>query len=286
MPQVKKKKKPEKPEPPKWYHMLGAGVAGVSAFALANILARKLAQRGRPSGSQPIAMPEPQLPGVASPIPMPSPKLTGPPAIPMPEPKFSAAKKDMPDFLDQDRPEKVKDIYSALKRDHPEMSAEMKARIASRQGKKGKQKQGPPYKAPIGKDAGLIELPKEVQDLLLSMPESGMGYQTILNCTHLQTGALHKDAGGAGLIRGLATADKAFGFAGGAQGTQAIGAPTSTIKDMTNNPLSIPSYASNATDLASVAGGALAKAPAVAARVAPIASRVAQAAPGVARVVS
>ena len=51
--------------------------------------------------------------------------------------------KDMPDFLDQDRPVKVKEIYSALKRDHPDMPAEMKARIAARQGKKGKQHQGP-----------------------------------------------------------------------------------------------------------------------------------------------
>ena len=60
-----------------------------------------------------------------------------------------AARKAMPDFLDQDRPESVKAIYRALKRDHPDMPAEMKARIASRQGKPGHQKQGPPYKAPI-----------------------------------------------------------------------------------------------------------------------------------------
>lgn len=52
-------------------------------------------------------------------------------------------------FLKQDRSEKVKEIYSALKRDHPSMPAEMKARIAARQGKPGKQKQGPPYKGPI-----------------------------------------------------------------------------------------------------------------------------------------
>lgn len=54
-------------------------------------------------------------------------------------------------FTKQDRPEKVKEIYRALKRDHPEMSAEMKARIASRHGKPGKQKQGPPYSGPISK---------------------------------------------------------------------------------------------------------------------------------------
>lgn len=59
------------------------------------------------------------------------------------------AKKDMPGFLEQDRPKKVKEIYSALKREHPDMPAEMKARIAARQGKRGKQKQGPPYKGPI-----------------------------------------------------------------------------------------------------------------------------------------
>jgi hypothetical protein len=60
---------------------------------------------------------------------------------------------DMPPFLKQDRPGKVKEIYRALKRDHPDMPAEMKARIAARQGKRGKQHQGPPYKAPI-KTAG------------------------------------------------------------------------------------------------------------------------------------
>lgn len=42
--------------------------------------------------------------------------------------------KDMPDFLDQDRPKKVKEIYKALKRDHPEYSAGKKARIASSKG--------------------------------------------------------------------------------------------------------------------------------------------------------
>lgn len=61
------------------------------------------------------------------------------------------AKKDMPSFTEQDRPKKVKEIYRALKEEHPEMSAEMKARIASRQGKKGHQRQGPPYKEPIKK---------------------------------------------------------------------------------------------------------------------------------------
>ena len=67
------------------------------------------------------------------------------------------AKKDMPSFTSQDRPESVKKIYRALKRDHPEMPAEMKARIAARQGKPGKQKQGPPYKGPIKSAATGIE---------------------------------------------------------------------------------------------------------------------------------
>lgn len=60
---------------------------------------------------------------------------------------------DMPPFLKQDRPEKVKEIYRALKREHPEMPAEMKARIAARQGKPGKQHQGPPYKGPLTKES-------------------------------------------------------------------------------------------------------------------------------------
>lgn len=59
------------------------------------------------------------------------------------------AKRDMPSFTEQDRPEKSKEIYRALKRDHPEMPAAVKARIAARQGKPGKQHQGPPYKAPL-----------------------------------------------------------------------------------------------------------------------------------------
>lgn len=62
---------------------------------------------------------------------------------------------DMPHFLDQDRPAKVKEIYSAIKRDHPDMPAEMKARIAARKGKKSPESRKPPetggpkYKAPI-----------------------------------------------------------------------------------------------------------------------------------------
>ena len=40
------------------------------------------------------------------------------------------SKKDMPAFTDQDRPAKVKEIYLALKRDHPGWPAGKKARIA------------------------------------------------------------------------------------------------------------------------------------------------------------
>jgi hypothetical protein len=68
---------------------------------------------------------------------------------------LKVAKHGMPHFTDQDRPKKVKEIYRAIKRDHPEMPAAMKARIASRQGKKGKQHQGPPYKGPLTKTAFL-----------------------------------------------------------------------------------------------------------------------------------
>jgi hypothetical protein len=41
----------------------------------------------------------------------------------------------MPHFTDQHRPAKVKEIYRALKRDHPEYSAGKKARIGSSRGK-------------------------------------------------------------------------------------------------------------------------------------------------------
>jgi hypothetical protein len=58
-------------------------------------------------------------------------------------------------FLKQDRPAKVKEIYKALKRDHPNMPAEVKARIAARKGKKSPESRKPPetggpaYKAPL-----------------------------------------------------------------------------------------------------------------------------------------
>ncbi len=67
------------------------------------------------------------------------------------------AARDMPSFLRQDRPESVKKIYRALKKDHPGMPAAMKARIAARHGRPGKQHQGPPYAAPLTeKTSGVI----------------------------------------------------------------------------------------------------------------------------------
>lgn len=65
-------------------------------------------------------------------------------------------------FLKQNRPAKVKEIYRALKRDHPDMPAGMKARIASRKGnpdpqmRKSPKHGGPPYKGPLTKGAGLV----------------------------------------------------------------------------------------------------------------------------------
>ena len=49
------------------------------------------------------------------------------------------------------KPAKVKEIFRALKRDHPGMSAEKKARIALRRGSKSKEERrpGPPYEAPL-----------------------------------------------------------------------------------------------------------------------------------------
>lgn len=67
---------------------------------------------------------------------------------------YGLEKKAKP-FLEQDRPPKVKEIYKALKRDHPEMPAGKKARIAIRKARKTPQARkspkhgGPPYKAPI-----------------------------------------------------------------------------------------------------------------------------------------
>lgn len=42
--------------------------------------------------------------------------------------------KDTSHFTEQDRPDKVKDVYRALKREHPEYPAELKARIAASKG--------------------------------------------------------------------------------------------------------------------------------------------------------
>jgi len=63
------------------------------------------------------------------------------------------AAKDMPSFTAQDRPKKVKEIYKAIKREHPGMPAEMKARIAARRGSSSpkKRKAGPPYKGKLAR---------------------------------------------------------------------------------------------------------------------------------------
>jgi hypothetical protein len=65
----------------------------------------------------------------------------------------------MPSFLKQERPEGVKHIYRAmtrrsenmreLKKRYGSRAKEVAARVAARQGKRGKQHQGPPYKEPI-----------------------------------------------------------------------------------------------------------------------------------------
>lgn len=49
------------------------------------------------------------------------------------------------------KPAKVKEIYRAIKREHPEYPAEFKARIAFRKGSKSKEarKEGPPYEGPL-----------------------------------------------------------------------------------------------------------------------------------------
>lgn len=60
-----------------------------------------------------------------------------------------AKKRDMPDFLDQDRPKKVKEIYSALKRDNPDMPAGKKARIANATANKAKGKKTSEKKASV-----------------------------------------------------------------------------------------------------------------------------------------
>ena len=65
---------------------------------------------------------------------------------------LAKAAKDMPHFHEQDRPEKAKKIYAAIRKEHPGVSKEEAARTAARQGVPGGAKQGPPYEAPIGKD--------------------------------------------------------------------------------------------------------------------------------------
>lgn len=125
-------------------------------------------------------------------------------------------------FTEQDRPEKVKEIYKALKRDHPDMPAEMKARIAARQGKRGKQKQGPPYKGPLTKKGAMkksARISTETLGKLYPLLGPGIG-----------AGA---GAALAGEDRRLAGA--AAGGALGAIGAPLLGVPGSMI-DLAKNP--------------------------------------------------
>jgi len=73
-----------------------------------------------------------------------------------PERPVAKTAADMPPFLSQDRPEKVKEIYRALKREHPEYSAGKKARIANAMGKEAeveyRGKKFPGYNQPVDSD--------------------------------------------------------------------------------------------------------------------------------------
>lgn len=57
--------------------------------------------------------------------------------------KEAEAGSNMPPFLEQDRPAKAKEVYRALKRDHPTMDAGKKARIANAMAKKAGAPQPP-----------------------------------------------------------------------------------------------------------------------------------------------
>lgn len=72
--------------------------------------------------------------------------------------KIAQKKHKMPHYVEQDRPEKSKEIYTAmttgkdgreLRERYGKKWKEVAARVATRQGKSGKQHQGPPYKDPI-----------------------------------------------------------------------------------------------------------------------------------------
>jgi hypothetical protein len=63
---------------------------------------------------------------------------------------------EMPSFLKQNRPAKVKEIYRALRRDHPEYSAEKKARIASSMGKSAAVENGQSPSG-VGMGVGLLD---------------------------------------------------------------------------------------------------------------------------------
>lgn len=84
------------------------------------------------------------------------------------------AKKKMPHFTEQDRPAKVKQVYKALKREHPGMPAGMKARIASRKGSSdpSERKSGPPYSGPLSKKKAMA-MPAQMQLSSPPTPQQG-----------------------------------------------------------------------------------------------------------------
>jgi hypothetical protein len=133
------------------------------------------------------------------------------PFLPEQPPKTAG---DMPHFTAQDRPAKVKEIYRALKRAHPSMPSEEKARIAARQGKPGKQKQGPPYKAPIKewheKKSSLSDKLAEMQKESGIVSQIGTGLQAATRFGAKQLGSLGHTMGtrfaGGKMIEGSGTA--------------------------------------------------------------------------------
>ena len=134
---------------------------------------------------------------------------------------------DMPPFTEQDRPAKVKEIYRALKRDHPEMPAEMKARIAARQGKPGKQKQGPPYKGKLAK-------PKKKEKEAMATQEekralfTGVGIGALIGAMRARKRERLRGAGyGAGIGAGTELGAGLGGAAGGLAGL--LGGPLAPL---------------------------------------------------------
>jgi len=91
------------------------------------------------------------------------------------------AKRDMPSFTSQDRPNKVKEIYKALKREHPNMPAGKKARIAEGTYNKMKKSAGiklTKIKLPKLPSTGITNKVTKLDKLIPQVPlklESGAG---------------------------------------------------------------------------------------------------------------